>query len=189
MTEGGRFPSLHGNRQVQLAIGLAIGIAFGFLLQKGGVSRYDIIMGQLLLVDFTVLKLMFTAIVVGTIGIHAMRAAGLVRLHTWRGPMNGIIAGGLIFGVGFAVLGYCPGGSMAALGQGSLDALFGILGILAGTWVYAVSYPKIVSSFLGKGVPRHDTLPEALGVSPWILIIPLTVLVSGLFWALEMAGY
>ncbi len=189
MTESGKFPSLYGNRQVQLVIGLCIGIAFGFLLQKGGVSRYDIIMGQFLLVDFTVLKLMLTAIVVGTIGIHAMRAAGLVRLHTWRGPMFGIITGGLIFGVGFAVLGYCPGGSMAALGQGSLDALFGIVGILAGTWAYAVSYPKIVSSFLGKGAPEHDTLPEALGISPWVIIIPLTVTVGGLFMALELAGY
>lgn len=189
MTGTARFSALYRNQPAQLAIGLLIGILFGFFLQKGGVSHYDVIIGQFLLVDFTVLKLMLTAIVVGTVGIHGMRALGLVRLHTWRGPLYGIVIGGLIFGIGFAVLGYCPGGAMAALGQGSFDALFGILGILFGTWVYAVYYPKIAASTLGKGIPRHDTIPEALGVSPWAVIIPLVVLVSCLFVVLEMTGY
>ena len=63
--------SLHENRKLQLAIGLAAGFLFGFLLQKGGVTRYDVIIGQLLLQDFTVVKVMLSAVVTGITWIIA----------------------------------------------------------------------------------------------------------------------
>ena len=78
---------------MQLPIGLAIGFAFGFLLQKGGVTHYGVVMGQLLLKDFTVLKVMMTAVAVGMIGIHAMKDLGWVDMHvkagSWRRTVNG----------------------------------------------------------------------------------------------------
>ena len=65
--------ALHGRKGWQLVIGFCLGIVFGFLLQKGGVTRYDVILGQLLLTDFTVVKVMLSAVVVGKIGVHFLR--------------------------------------------------------------------------------------------------------------------
>ena len=126
------------DKKVQLTIGLAIGVLFGFLLQKGGVTDYDVIIGQLLLTDFIVLKVMLSAVVTGTLGVHLLRSLGLVRLHPKPGSVGTSIGGGLIFGVGFAVLGYCPGTVAGAVGQGFLDALFGgVAGTLLGTGLFA----------------------------------------------------
>jgi hypothetical protein len=66
---------------LQLFLGLAIGFCFGFLLQKGGVTRYDVIMGLLLLQDWTVLKVILTAILTGMIGIYLLRIPGLAKLQ------------------------------------------------------------------------------------------------------------
>ncbi|MDP3615144.1 MAG: hypothetical protein Q8R98_25150, partial [Rubrivivax sp.] len=65
----------------QRVLGLLFGVVFGFLLQKGGVARYEVLMGQFFLTDFTVIKVMLTAIVVGMVGIFSMRALGLIELH------------------------------------------------------------------------------------------------------------
>lgn len=125
---------LHDNKKVQLTLALLMGIVFGFLLQKGGVTRYDVIITQLLLKDWTVVKIMLTAIIVGTLGVHVLFSLGYAELQPKPGSYGINIIGGLIFGVGFAVLGYCPGTIMGAIGQGSLDALTGgFVGILIGS--------------------------------------------------------
>ena len=76
--------TLHQSKGIQLAIGFFLGIVFGFLLQKGGVTQYDVIIGQLLLTDFTVLKIMLSAVVTGMIGIHLLRGPGWS--HSIRNP-------------------------------------------------------------------------------------------------------
>ena len=152
--------------KIQLAIGLAIGVLFGFLLQKGGVTNYDVIIGQLLLADFTVLKVMLSAVVTGTLGVHLLRSLGLVRLHPKPGSLGTSVVGGLIFGVGFAVLGYCPGTVAGAVGQGFLDALFGgVVGTLLGTGLFAAVYPRLQKPILSKGDFGAVTLPELLKVN------------------------
>ena len=100
---------LHGHKRTQLLLGLLAGFAFGFLLEKGGVTRYDVILGQLLLRDFTVLKIMLSAAATGMLGVHLLRSLGLARLHPKPGSWGSTAVGGLIFGLGFATLGYCPG--------------------------------------------------------------------------------
>src|SRR5688500_339542 len=67
----------------QLLMGLIMGVAFGFLLQKGQVAKYRAIQGQLLLKDWTVVKVMATAVVVGSIGVYTLVALGLARLDIW----------------------------------------------------------------------------------------------------------
>jgi uncharacterized protein len=99
-----RLKTLHGRRWFQLLLGLLIGIAFGFLLQKGGVTTYDVIIGQLLLSDFTVVKVMLSAVLVGMLGVHALRSLGLAELHPKSGSFGANAIGGLIFGVGFGIL-------------------------------------------------------------------------------------
>ena len=129
---------------LQLFLGLIFGIIFGFLLQKGGVSNYDIILAQLRLQDFTVLKIMLSAVIVTMIGISILRPAGLIKLHVKGGSIKNSIIGGLIFGVGFGTLGYCPGTIAAAVGSGNLDGLIGgMIGIIIGTGIFASMYSKL----------------------------------------------
>ena len=163
-----------------------MGFIFGFLLQKGGVAKYDVIMGQLLLKDFTVIKIMLTAIVVGMIGIYLMKGMGLVQLHPKPGSVGMTVVGGLIFGIGFALLGYCPGTISAAIGQGNLDALLGgLIGIIIGSGIFAHLYPKL-EGFLKKGWFGEITFPEYLKVNPWIVIIPLCLLIIFFLYVVEL---
>lgn len=121
----------------KLLTAILFGLAFGFLLQKGGVAKYNVLIGQLLLQDFTVLKIMMTAVVVGMVGIFTLNRFAKVNLHikpTKLGPQS---IGGLLFGIGFALIAYCPGTGAAALGQGSWDVLFGMAGLIAGSYLYA----------------------------------------------------
>lgn len=169
--------------------GLFIGVVFGFLLHKGGVTKYDVIVGQLLLSDFTVLKIILSAIVTGMIGIHAMKAMGWIELTIKPGSLGMNIVGGLIFGVGFAVLGYCPGTIAGAVGNGSLDALFGgVVGIIIGSGLFAGLYPKLKTGILAKGDFGELTFPKLFKVNDWMVVIPVTALIVMLLYWLESAG-
>ncbi len=181
--------ALHRKKGLQLILGLVIGILFGFLLQKGGATKYHIILGQLLLTDFTVVKIMLSAVIVGMLGIHLLRSLGLVRLHLKPGSIGSSVIGGLIFGVGFAVLGYCPGTIAGAVGQGAVDSLVGgVGGILLGSWIFAVAYPKLQKPVLSKGDFGELTLPELLKVNPWVVVIPVAILLTALLVLMEKAG-
>ena len=181
---------LHQSKGVQLVIGFLIGIVFGFLLQKGGVTHYDVIIGQLLLTDFTVLKIMLSAVVVGMIGIHLLRSAGMARLHPKPGSLGSSLVGGLIFGAGFGILGYCPGTMAGAVGEGSLDALFGgIVGMLIGTGLFAEFYPTLEKRILNVGYFGELTFPELLKVNPWWVVFPMAAGISALFVILEISGF
>ena len=164
----------------QLLLGAFFGVIFGFMLQKGGVAKYHILLGALLLEDFTVVKVMLTAIIVGSIGVFSMHAMGLVKLHIKPTRYAANIIGGLLFGVGFALLGYCPGTGAAALGQGNWDAIVGVLGLMAGSYIFAEC-----SGWLGKTVMKWGDrgklmLPELLGMrlSMFLLIfVPVLIVV------------
>ena len=169
--------------------GLAFGIAFGFLLQKGGATKYDVIIGQLLLTDFTVLKIMLSAVLTGMIGIHAMKALGWVELYPKSGSAGMNIIGGLIFGVGFAVLGYCPGTIAGAIGNGTLDALVGgLAGILIGSGLFAALYPRLSQGILMKGDFGDLTFPRLFKVNDWVIVIPAATLIFIVLYWLERAG-
>jgi hypothetical protein len=125
------------SKWVQLLLGLLFGIAFGFFLQKGGAAKYHILIGVLLLEDWTVIQIMLSAIVVGMVGLFPMAAMGWIKLNPKPSRFAANMIGGLLFGIGFAMSAYCPGTSAAALGQGNYDALAVILGMIAGSWVFA----------------------------------------------------
>ncbi len=180
---------LHRNKPLQLLLGLGIGFFFGFLLQKGNVTEYDVIVGQLLFRDFTVVKIMVTAMVTGMIGVHLLRGMGLAQLHPKPGSLGMTLVGGLIFGIGFAVLGYCPGTIAAAVGQGKMDACVGgLTGILLGAGLYAHAFPFLARTVLPKGDFGTRTFPELFRVNPWVVIVPLASALVGLLYWLELAG-
>jgi len=155
-----------------LLAGAATGLVFGYLLQKGGVTRFKVIVGQFLLRDFTMLKIMVAATLVGGVGIYAMRAGGLdFPLHVKSAELLANVAGGLIFGAGMALLGYCPGTGIAALGDGSRHAIPGILGMLFGAAIYAEAFPWVSDHILNVANEGKITLPEATGIAPWIFFL------------------
>jgi len=172
----------------QLVFGLLFGVVFGFLLQKSGVAQYEVLMGQLFLTDFTVIKVMLTAITVGMLGIFSLRALGLVELHVKPTRYAANIAGGLLFGVGLALLGYCPGTGVAALGQGNYDAIAGILGLMAGSYFYAETSGYLGSTIQKIGNRGGIMLPDLLGMRLAVfLAVFVPLLVLGLFVMAQLA--
>jgi hypothetical protein len=172
-----------------LAWGLVFGVVFGFLLQKGGATQYDVIVSQLLLTDFTVLKIMLSAVVTGMLGIYIMKNLGWIQLYPKSGSWSMNVIGGLLFGVGFAVLGYCPGTIAGAIGNGHLDALVGgLAGIWIGSGLFAALYPNLRKNILMKGDYGDITLPRLLKVNDWIVVIPVAVLIIMILYWIEQAG-
>ncbi|MDF1514620.1 MAG: YeeE/YedE thiosulfate transporter family protein [Anaerolineae bacterium] len=177
------------NKGTQLVLGLLTGIGFGIFLQRSSVTNYDVILEQLLLRDFTVVKVMLSAIVVGMPIVYLMKQLGWIRLHPKSGSIGTSVYGGLLFGVGFAVMGFCPGTISGAIGQGALDALFtGSIGILLGSWLFANWYPKMQKPILSKGDFGSITLVELLKVNAWVVVIPSVLLLSLLLYLLEKLG-
>ncbi|ADQ14498.1 DUF6691 family protein [Halanaerobium hydrogeniformans] len=175
--------------KLRLMKGLGTGIVFGFFLQRGGVTDYNVLVGQLLLEDFTVAKIILTAVVVGMIGVHFLSERNIIELKPKSGSLRRTIPGGLIFGAGFALLGYCPGTIAGAIGQGSIDALIpGLLGIVTGSFFFAAFYEKFSDS-IDKNTFKVNTLPELLKINHWKIIIPLSaVIIIFLVW-LEGIGF
>lgn len=169
-----------------LLFGALTGLVFGFLLQKGGVTQHKVIVGQFLLRDFTVLKIILTAVIVGGVGIYGMAGMGLIEGLKVKGAhvLANLLGGGL-FGAGMAVLGYCPGTGIAAIGQGSRDAIAGTLGMLFGAAIYAQAHPFMQEHVLNVGELGKATLVSSIGGSAWIWLAVLAIGSGLLFVWLE----
>lgn len=159
--------------------GLITGMLFGFLLQKGRVVRYDKQIGALRLQDMTIVKFMFSSILVGMVGLHFFDAFGLVTLMYMPTLLVANIAGGLLFGIGWGILGYCPGTQGGALGEGRWDSLWGILGMLLGAVLYAESYPWLAGKIIGVGNLGYLTLPMVFRLNTWVVIA--LIVTGGIF--------
>lgn len=171
-----------------LFYGLITGLLFGFLLQKGRVLRYDKQLGALLLKDMTIVKFMLTSIIVAMVGTYLLLDLGLVKLSIKATILGANIIGGVIFGLGWGLLGYCPGTSAGALGEGRWDALWGIGGMLLGAALYAEAFPTMKATVLTWGNFGKLTLPQLLGINHWLVIIPLVAATLFLFRWFEKRG-
>ena len=171
-----------------LLYGVITGVLFGFLLQKGRVLRYDKQLGALRLLDMTIVKFMLSTVLVGMIGIYLLKDLGLAQLSIKSTILGGVILGGLTFGVGWGLLGYCPGTSLGALGEGRWDAVWGIVGMLIGAALYAEAYPFMKRTVLTWGDYGKITLPEVLGINHWLVIILFVIGGLALFRFFEKRG-
>ena len=154
-----------------LIYGLVTGIFFGFFLQKGRVLRYDKQLGALRLLDMTIVKFMLSTVLVGMVGIYLLKDLGLVKLSVKSTNLGGNIIGGLLFGAGWGLLGYCPGTSAGALGEGRWDALWGIIGMLVGAAIFAEFYSSLKTNILTWGNFGEITFPQLLGVNHWVIVL------------------
>ena len=173
---------------MSLVYGILTGILFGVLLQRAEVLRFDRQVGALRLMDMTIFKFMLTAIVVGSIGIYLLNGLGLVKLSIKGASFGAQVLGGLAFGAGWAILGYCPGTAGGALGEGRIDAFWGLLGMVFGGGLYAVFYPFFKAHVIGLGELGKVTVPQVLGINPWLVILVFALTVFGFFRLFEKKG-
>jgi hypothetical protein len=135
----------------------------------------------------TVAKVMLTAIVVGMIGVFTLHHFGKVNLHLKPTRIGANVIGGLLFGAGFALLGYCPGTVAVALGQGSWDALFGMAGLVAGSWIFAELSGWSKRTVEKWGDLGKVLLPDLLRIPRGVFVVILVVLLTVGLFALERA--
>jgi uncharacterized membrane protein YedE/YeeE len=170
-----------------LILAVVFGAIFGILLHRGGVTNYNVIVNQFRFRDFTVLKIMLTAIVVGGIGVlilHGISSAEgkpLVNYHIKNAQMLGVLIGSGIFGIGMVLYGYCPGTGVAAIGTGSIHALVGALGMIAGGILYALSFEWVQKTILSVADLGKKRLPDLVGIGDWGWFAVLIVVAGTVF--------
>jgi uncharacterized membrane protein YedE/YeeE len=172
---------------MNLGLALLFGIFFGLSLERSGLGDPHKLTGVFYFRDFTVPKVMFTAIVVASTGIYLLTDLDLLDIErvyiipTFFWPQ---LAGGLIFGVGFVMSGYCPGTAVAGLASGRLDAFVAMAGVSAGSLLFATLYPMLEGFYLSSDM-GVVTVPGLLGVNHWVVIIGLVLVAGVMFWFLE----
>ena len=156
---------------------LIFGFLFGVILQYAKLNKYNTISGMAILNDYTVAKAIAAAIGVGVILLNIEIGFGLASYHVKPFILGGIIFGGLIFGIGMAILGYCPGTLAISFGEGSIDALIGIIGGLFGGLTYTLILPSI-QGFLGPDFGKIS-LYSLVGTNSLIFYILFFVIGAG----------
>lgn len=147
------------------------------------------LMGQLLLQDFTVAKVMLTAILVGMLGVTTLHHFGKVNPHLKPTRLGANVIGGLLFGGGFALMGYCPGTAAAALGQGSWDTFFGMAGLVVGSWIFAELSGWSKRTIETWGDFGKMTIPDLLHVRLGVVVLGMAVLLTAMLLLLERAPW
>ena len=165
---------------------LAVGLLFGFLLQKAGLARYDRIVNVYRFRDLAVLKFLLTAVTTGAVAIRLLASTGAAS--TVPVPATFVLGnavGGVVFGIGMALSGFCPGTIAAGVGEGRLDYLFpGVFGMIAGAFGFGIVY-QWLSPALRIGAIGAMTFPEWLGAEPWLVVLLFVELSALAVYALE----
>ncbi len=170
-----------------LLLAPVFGFAFGWLLHRGRVANHDTIVNQFRLRDFTVLKIIMTALVVGGVGVLALTDLGLAKWAVRDTNLLAALLGGAIFGIGMVLYGYCPGTAVAAIGSGSVHALVGAFGMVAGAIAYAFSFDWMKANVLSVWQLGKVTFVDLTGLSHLPLYALLAAVALTLFVAIERA--
>jgi hypothetical protein len=157
-------------------LAIVFGILFGFILQRAGAMEYKNIVKTLRLIDLSIAKFMFLSVGVSAVGVFSLRNMGLITLDMIKLNYFGVLIGGLIFGVGFAIAGYCPGTCMGAWVEGKKDAAFVFLGGIAGVLAYTIFQDDILTH-----ISRFDMGELMLGD-----FIPLNTLALGAIYSITI---
>jgi uncharacterized protein len=173
--------------EASLAFALVTGVAFGFFLERAGLGSAKKLAGQFYFRDMTVFKMMFTAIITAMLGVFWLSWAGLLQTDmiyltpTFVWPQ---LIGGLVFGVGFIVGGYCPGTSCVASSTGSLDGVVNVVGLLFGIFLFGELYPWL-EGFYTAGPLGQVTMVDYFGVPEGVMVFLLVSMALAGFWASE----
>ena len=175
--------------EMSLVVAFAIGIGFGFFLERAGFGKARLLAAQFYFRDLRVLKVMFTAIVTAMVGSFLLGRLGILDLSlvyltpTFVVPQ---IVVGLILGVGFIVGGYCPGTSCVSAATGRIDGMVYLAGMVGGLLGFAEVYPYI-AKFTKITALGQVTLSQQFGISYGLLVFAVVLMALGAFIAAEWA--
>lgn len=164
-----------------LGVALAVGIAFGILLEQAGFGSARKLTSQFYLDDLAVAKVMATAMATALVGVAVLSALGVLdRSSLYLAPtlVGPQIVGGVLFGVGFVVGGYCPGTSVVGAVTGRLDALVFLGGSLLGAFLFGESLPWF-EGFHTSGDLGELTLPDLLHLPYGVAVALAAMLLIG----------
>ena len=170
-----------------LLIALALGFAFGWLLERAGLGSPRRILAQFRLTDLAVLKVMFSAIVTAMLGLFWLSWLGVVDVSLVYAPetfLGAQLAGGVIFGAGFVIGGTCPGTSCVAAATGRLDGLAVIAGMLAGVAIFGFAF-DVLAPMYDSGARGTLTLPSLLDLPTGLVVLGITLLALAAFAVAE----
>jgi uncharacterized membrane protein YedE/YeeE len=172
-------------------ITLALGVFFGFSLNKAGLTKYHKIVNVFRFTDMAVLKFMMTALVVAMSGLYALRGLGLITFPNIPATyIVGNLVGGLVFGVGMALSGYCPGTCAAGAGEGKLDYIVpGLLGFLTGAVIYGLTYDQVFPKISAIANYGNTTIPVLWNLSSFLTVIAFALMSFFLFYMIDRAGW
>ena len=162
---------------VSLLVALIIGISFGFFLERGGLGSSPKLAAQFYFTDFTVFKVMFTAVITAMIGLYWLGKIGVLDLHlVYKSPtyITPYIVGGIIFGIGFVTSGLCPGTSCVSVATGRIDGLFTLLGLLFGIFIFGETFDKF-QDFFYSGSMGKIILPDLWSIKYGILVLGVVI--------------
>lgn len=173
------------------SLGLAalIGIGFGFFLEKAGFGSARKLVAVFYLYDMAVVKVMFTAIVTALAGLFVLSSAGMLDMaEIYLEPTNypAAIIGGLVFGAGFVIGGYCPGTSVTACATGRLDGLVFLVGIFIASWAYAEWLPGF-DAWLAQSARVELTLPALTGLAMGWYVLAFVAALALAAWGMAAA--
>ena len=170
-----------------LFVATLVGVAFGFALERAGLGNARKLAGQFLLRDFTVIKVMFTAILTAMLGLYWLGRLGVVDTSFLYVPETYLppqIAGGLLFGAGFAVAGLCPGTSCVSAATGRGDGLAAVAGLFSGVLLTGLLFAPL-QSFYESGSRGALTLPRLLGLPQGVVVFLVVAIALSLFAVVE----
>jgi hypothetical protein len=175
------------NFNSSLLLAWLIGAGFGACLEVAGLGNANKLAGQFTMRDFTVLKVMFSAIVTAMLGTFWLGRLGVITLGALYVPDTFLlpqIGGGLVFGVGFVLTGLCPGTACVAAASGRLDGLATAGGLLAGVMLMGLAMPLVAGLYRTSAMGTY-TLPTALGLPYGVVVAAVVLMAVGLFALLE----
>jgi hypothetical protein len=161
-----------------------LGLGFGFFLERAGFGGARKLTAQFYLTDMSVLKVMFTAIVTAMAGVFALTAIGWLdfsKIYLTPTFVVPQLVGGLVFGAGFIIGGYCPGTSVAGIATGKIDAGVYALGMLAGIAFFAETFDILFSGWAEATPFGQVTLPKVLGLRYGLVVLAVILLAVGAF--------
>ena len=179
--------SIEWSPAAELVLALLLGAGFGVCLERAGFASARKLTAVFYLYDTAVVKVMFTAIVTAMTGLALLSALGWLDLgELYLEPTNFAAQGlgGLVFGAGFIVGGYCPGTSVTAMASGRLDGFAFAAGMLAGVTAYAELTPGL-EAWIRDGSRGELTLPmlSGVGMGAWAAAFVVVLVLAG--WGLS----
>jgi len=153
--------------------GLLIGVAMGFFIQRVRASSPGMIVRNLRLENLSVIKFMALTMAVGMVLVYALNLVIPSALHFDVKPtyVLGVLLGGLVFGVGFGISGYCPGTSVVGIGEGRKDAIVAVLGGVVGALVFTLVYTTLIAPIVKVADFGKITLADVTHVSPFVVAL------------------